>query len=211
MPAQPDLTMTTPAQLRRGAAAVLAVAAALLATPAFAQSETDRLRDALRNAIAQTRALEDQRAAMQARITDAERATAKAKEETDTARARIKKLEQENREAVQEFNERLNERDQTLDKWKSSYEEAANVARAKEAERAKLEGEANTFKASTKACVGRNSMLVKAGQDLLQRYKAVTVDDGFAAYERVFQFRRVELQNELQDTKDKFLDQKVTQ
>ena len=50
-----------------------------------------------------------------------------------------------------DFNDRLTERDESLEKWKSAYEEAANVARAKDAERAKFEGEATAFKVSTKA------------------------------------------------------------
>jgi chromosome segregation ATPase len=187
--------------------------AALFSTGAFAQSETDRLRDALRGAIAQARALEDQRAALQARLADAERREAAAKEAADAAKAQIEKIEKEHREAEEEFNRRLAENERTLEatleKWKSAYDEAATVARNENAAHAKFEGEANAFKASTKSCVSRNEALVKAGRDLVQRYKAVTMDSGIAAYEKMFQFTRVELQNQLQETTDKFLDQKV--
>jgi chromosome segregation ATPase len=183
--------------------------AAIVSTGAFAQSETDRLREALRSAIAQTRALEDQRTALQAQLAEANRDKTAMKAEADAARAEVRKIEDEHREAVDEFNQRLADRDQTLDKWKTAYEEAANVARAKDAERAKFEGEANTYKASTKSCVAKNDMLVKAGRDLVERYRSVTMDTGIAAYERMFQMRRVELQNELQDAHDRFLDQKV--
>ena len=61
-------------------------------------------------------------------------------------------IRKEQREAVEEFNKRLTERDETLEKWKAAYEQAATVARSKDAERAKFEGEANTYKASTKGC-----------------------------------------------------------
>jgi chromosome segregation ATPase len=184
-------------------------AAALLSTGAFAQSETDRLRDALRSAITQTRALEDQRTALQARLAEADRDKAALKADVEAARAQVKRIENEHREAVEEFNQRLTERDETLEKWKTAYEEAANVARAKDAERAKFEGEANAYKASTKSCVAKNDLLVKTGQELVQRYKMVAMDHGIAAYEKMFQFRRVELQNEVQDANDRFLDQKV--
>jgi hypothetical protein len=52
------------------------VAIAILASSgvAFAQSETDRLREALRQAIAQTRTLEDERNALQAKLAGADRA-----------------------------------------------------------------------------------------------------------------------------------------
>ncbi len=188
---------------------VVIAAATLLSGSAFAQSETDRLREALRSATMQTRALEDQRTALQAKLADADRDKAAAKAEIEAAKAQIKKIEKEHREAVDEFNQRLTERDQTLDKWKAAYEEAATVARSKDAERAKFESEATAYKASTKSCVAKNTLLVKAGKDLVQRYKEVTIGDTVVAREPVLELRRVELQNQLQDTYDKFLDQRA--
>lgn len=189
---------------------VMVIAAAMLVPVASrAQSETDRLREALRSATMQTRALEDQRAALQAKLADADRERAAAKAEIDVAKAQVKKVEKDHREAVEEFNERLAERDQALERWKAAYEEAATVARSKDAERAKFEGEASTYKASTKSCLAKNAKLVQAGRDLVQRYKQVTIGDTIVAREPVLELRRVELQNQLQDTYDKFLDQKA--
>jgi chromosome segregation ATPase len=190
---------------------IVAATIVLAPTVALADNETDRLREALRSATMQTRALEDQRTALQAKVAEAERATAKAREEVDVAKAEIKKIEKEHREAVEEFNQRLTERDQTLDKWKTAYEDAANVARAKDAERAKFEGEATAYKASTKSCVTKNGALVKAGREMVQRYRQVTLGDVIVAREPVTQLRRVELQNQIQDDGDKILDQKVNQ
>lgn len=188
---------------------LMAVVGALSSGTASAQSETDRLRDALRSATAQTRALEDQRTALQAKVADAERKTAEAKKEVDGLKAQLKKAEKEHRDAVEEFNQRLAERDDTLEKWKSAYEEAATVARSKDAERAKFEGEATAYKASTKSCVAKNTQLVKAGKDLVQRYRDVTIGEIVVAREPALGLRRVEIQNQLQETQDKFLDQKV--
>jgi len=195
--------------MRTSLCLIVIATATLVATGARADSETDKLREALRSATMQTRALEDQRAGLQARIAEAERATAAAKAEAAAAKAQVKKIEKEHREAVEQFNQRLAERDEALEKWKTAYEEAATVARDKDAERAKFEGEANTYKASTKSCVSKNGALVKAGQDLVQRYRAVTIGDTLVAHEPVLQFRRVEVQNQLQNDEDKFLDQKV--
>jgi chromosome segregation ATPase len=189
---------------------ILIATATLVTTSALADSETDKLREALRSATMQARALEDQRAALQAKIAEAERATAAAKADAEAAKAQVKKIEKEHRDAVAEFNQRLAERDETLEKWKTAYEEAATVARDKDAERAKFESEANTYKASTKSCATKNGALVKAGHDLVQRYRAVTIGDTIVAHEPVLQFRRVEVQNQLQNDEDKFLDQKVT-
>ncbi|MEW6639081.1 MAG: hypothetical protein AB1586_01155 [Pseudomonadota bacterium] len=197
--------------MRRALPLAALATATLMSSAAFAENETDRLREALRSATMQTRALEDQRTALQAKIADADREKAAMKAEIDAAKAQVKKIEKEHREAVDEFNHRLEERDQTLEKWKSAYEEAATVARSKDAERAKFESEAATYKASTKSCVAKNTLLVKAGKELVQRYKEVTIGDTIVAREPVLELRRVELQNQLQDTYDKFLDQKVTQ
>ncbi|MDH2385815.1 hypothetical protein [Bradyrhizobium sp. CER78] len=188
---------------------LMMVVGALSSGTAFAQSETDRLREALRSATAQTRALEDQRTAMQAKIADADREKAAAKKEVDDLKAQLKKADKEHREAVDEFNQRLAERDETLEKWKSAYEEAATVARSKDAERAKFEGEATAYKASTKSCIAKNTQLVKAGKEMVQRYKDLTIGEIVVSREPMIQQRRVEIQNQLQESQDKFLDQKV--
>ena len=67
---------------------------------AQADNEADRLRDALRSATAQTRQLEDERTALQAKVADAERAAAAAKQE-------VQKVRKEQREAIEQFNKRL--------------------------------------------------------------------------------------------------------
>jgi chromosome segregation ATPase len=176
---------------------------------AHADAETDRLREALRSATVQMRQLEDQRTALQAKVADAERQTAAAKAQVAAARAETRAAEKQYRDAVDEFNKRLAERDETLDKWKTAYEEAATVARDKDSARAKFEGEASAYKASTKNCVAKNDQLIKSGQDLLHRYQSVTIGDTIVAREPVLGFRRVEVQNAIQETNDKFLDQKA--
>lgn len=183
----------------------------LSTAPALADQETDRLREALRSATAQTRQLEDQRSALQARIADFEREKEAAKAQVAAARAEVREVKKQQREAVEEFNKRLAERDDTLEKWKAAYDEAATVARSKDAERAKFESEASAYKASTKGCVAKNSQMLKAGRQLLQEYKAVTIGDTIVAHEPMLGLRRVEIQNHIQDTNDKLLDQKVAQ
>jgi chromosome segregation ATPase len=188
----------------------LALVASLYGGAARADTETDKLREALRSATAQTRQLEDQRTALQAKVADAEKEKAALKAQVDAAKAEARQTEKQHREAVDEFNKRLAERDETLEKWKGAYEEAATVARSKDAERAKFEGEANTYKASLKGCQAKNTQMFKAGNELLHQYKAVTIGDAIVAREPVLGLRRVEIQNKLQDTCDKILDQKVT-
>ncbi|WP_426425305.1 hypothetical protein [Bradyrhizobium genosp. A] len=190
-------------------ASLALLSTALWSSAVRADTETDRLREALRSATAQARQLEDQRASLQAKVAEGDREKAAAKAQIDAAKAEVRQVEKQHREAVEEFNKRLTERDETLEKWKTAYEEAATVARTKDAERAKFEGEAAAYKASTKSCTAKNTLLVKAGRELAQRYKNVTIGDTIVAHEPALGLRRVEIQNELQTTNDKFLDQKV--
>jgi chromosome segregation ATPase len=191
--------------------ACLAVLASVfvLAAPAQAQSESDRLREALRSATAQTRSLEDQRTVLQAQIAEVTRARDALKAEVTAAKAQARKAEADYRAAVREFNDRLEERNQALEKWKDAYTEAAGVARTKDAERARFESESKAYKASTRACTLKNKELVTAGRELLQHYEGVTFGDQILAQEPWIGIRRVQIQNLLQDYGDKILNQKV--
>lgn len=188
---------------------VAAFVVALSGEGVQAQSETDRLREALRSATAQVRTMEDQRTALQAQIAEVTRARDALKSEVDAAKAKAKKADADYRVAVREFNDRLEERNQTLEKWKDAYTEAATVARTKDGERTKFEAESKAFKASTKACVLKNKELVKVGRELLARYEGVTFIDTAIASEPLIGIRRVQILNLLQEYGDKVLNQKV--
>ncbi|MES2194857.1 MAG: hypothetical protein V4517_10595 [Pseudomonadota bacterium] len=182
----------------------------LSSAAAHADTESDRLREALRTATAQSRSLEDQRAALQAKLAAIEQERDRLKKQNDAFRAQVKEAEQAYRQAVKDFNERLAERDESLEKWKSAYGEAATVARAKDAERVKFEGEAAALKVSNKACVAKNAQLVKVGQDIVRQYEEMNPMEKIWHHEPVLGLKRVEHQNAAQDFRDKILDQKVT-
>src|SRR5262249_26026772 len=154
-------------------------------------SDSDRLREALRSATAQARALEDQRAALQAKLTAAEQERDRLRKQNEGFRAQIKEAEQAYRQAVRDFNDRLAERDDALEKWKSAYGEAATVARAKDAERAKFEAEAATLKTSNQACEVKNTQLVKTAKDIVQQYEAMNPMEKIWDHDPVFGLKRV--------------------
>lgn len=181
----------------------------LTSTAVRADQESDRLREALRNATAQARTLEDQRAALQAKLTAAEQERDRLRKQNEAFRAQVKEAEQAYRQAVRDFNERLTERDESLEKWKTAYAEAATVARTKDAERAKFEGEAAAFKASTKACTAKNVQLVKVGEQIVRQYEEMSPFEKMLDHEPAFGLKRVEHQNAAQDFRDQILDQKV--
>ena len=57
--------------------------------------------------------------------------------------------------------------------------------------------------------IAKNTLLVKAGKEMVQRYKDLTIGEIVVSREPMIQQRRVEIQNQLQESQDKFLDQKV--
>jgi len=207
-----------------------ALAAAVLvwfpAGPAGADDDTEaKLRGALRGAIVQQRALEDQRAALQAQVAGAESRIAALEAEVA---ARPDPEEVARKEA--DYKERIADRDEalkaldkkvetlianiealsgTLEKWKAAYNEAAGVARAKEAARAKLAAEKEELTVRVNSCEANNVELFKVGSEILERYAAVGFGDVLKTREPFLGFKKVELQNLVQDYRDKLLDQQV--
>jgi conjugal transfer/entry exclusion protein len=174
---------------------------------AQAASELDRLRGALRTLTAQARTLEDQRAALQAQLNESNQEKERLNQQIGGYKAQVKESQDALQQAVDEFNRRLTERDENLDKWKAAYEEAATVARAKDAERGKFESEAATFKARTKACEAKNVQLMKVSNEILAGYRDLNLGDVLAIKEPMIGIRRVEHQNKVQDCRDRILDQ----
>ncbi len=146
---------------------------------------------------------------MQAQLSDATKQRDLLKKEVDAAKAAAKKADADYRQAVTDFNARLEERNQTLGKWKDAYEEAATVARAKDAERAKFESESKAYQAANKSCVAKNTQLVKVGQDMVAGYRDFTLMKVIGATEPLIGTGRVEHENNVQTYQDRILDQKV--
>lgn len=192
--------------LRLSTAAALAL---VISTAAHADQESDRLREALRSATAQARTAEDQRAAVQAKLTAAEQERDRLRKQNEAYRAQVKEAEQAYRQAVKDFNERIAERDDSLEKWKAAYGEAASVARTKDAERTRFEGEATTWKASAKACEAKNVRLVKIADDVVRQYERMDPFEKVLDHDPVFGLKRVEHQNAAQDFRDKIIEQKA--
>jgi septal ring factor EnvC (AmiA/AmiB activator) len=173
------------------------------------ESETDRLRDALRDALQQQRSLEDQRTTLQAQLTDMTRDRDRLSHDIDTYKARIKSLQTAYNTAVTEFNQHLEERNQVLEKWKAAYEDAADVARAKDAERAKYQAEATAYDAANKVCRDKNAKLVRVSSDILAGYRQLNMWKVLAAREPVIGYGGVAHESQVQAYLDRILDQKV--
>lgn len=189
----------------------LVVVAALLPVDAQAQaqSEIDRLREALRGLTIQLRTLEDQRVAIQAKLTESDRERQRANQLAESLKKQLKDAQDAQQQAIQEFNQRLTERDEALEKWKTAYNQAAEVAREKNSQATKFEAESVTYKARTKSCEAKNAELLKISNEILAGYRdrnlVITNDvqgpligPGLIAH-----------QNRTQDFRDRILDQDV--
>jgi chromosome segregation ATPase len=173
------------------------------------ESETDRLRDALRDALQQARGLQDQVATVQAQLTDMTRDRDRLSRDDDAAHARIKALQKSYNIAVTEFNQRLEERNKVLEKWRSAYEDAADVARAKDAERAKFQASSEAFEADDKVCHTKNAKLVKISNDILAGYNKLDMWRVLEAREPMIGYGGVVHETQVQTYLDQILDQRV--
>jgi chromosome segregation ATPase len=194
----------------------LAILIALPLRMVHADADTEtRLRDALRNAITQQRAAEDERAALLAKQSESDK-------QIEALRAQVDELTKAGETAkksgpeMDELNHRLSAQteqlevlNQTLEKWKAAYNEAASVARAKEGERAKLATDVEGLTQRATNCETKNAELFKVGNEILGRYANVSFGDVIAGREPFIGIKRVELQNLVQDYQGKLLDQKA--
>lgn len=196
-------------------AAFLAVPV-LLAGAARADDATEaRLRDALRQAITQQRSMEDELARLKAKSAQDDKLIETLKAQPPKAAAAPDTAILERMEA--EFNRRLASQQETiaragetLEKWKSAYEQAASMARTKEAERMQLAAQTEGLTQRATACEAKNAKLLEAANEVLDRLKAISVAEAMAAHEPFVGMKRVELQNLAQDAEDKLLDQKAS-
>jgi chromosome segregation ATPase len=170
--------------------------------------EDARLREALRNAIGQARALEDERNRLQARVTKAEADATKLKADNTDLSAKLKESRDKRKEERELFEKLLIERDETLEKWKSAYEEAANVARAKESERAKLDAEVKTLTPALEASRKRNAELQEIAREILRKYEDFGLREALSRAEPVFGLGKVRAESNAQEYRNKVLDRK---
>lgn len=216
--------------VRRHAAALSTAFAVLLALGGSATAQSDletRLREALRSATTQVRALEDERAQLMAKQAQLEsenetlKAQTKSSGGSDGKRvAELEKLfnerEQAYAAAVDEFNVRLQqERDQavriqeTALKLKGALEEANAQAHQREADLKQASDHAERQKTRAEACEAHNQQLFLVGNEILDRYRDVGISDVLAAREPFIGLKRVELENLMQDFEDHLLDNQV--
>jgi chromosome segregation ATPase len=219
-------------KLRRARA--LAIATALwLALPSLASAQSAdvvRLRDALRDATAELRALQDQTSSLttqkdqavkerddlRAQLKDATDKLAAAKgqvghaavdraEGGDRSDALARQTEQQLRASQDEL---AKVRD-TLAKWKEAYNEAAGVAKAQASQNKLAQQERDGAQQQLASCVEKNRTLLRLGNEALDLYQNKDFIDALKQEDPVLQLKRAEIENVIQDAQDHLLEQKV--
>jgi len=198
--------------VRRSSALLGAVAVALVAGPSGAGSAENptetRLREALRSAQTQLRALEDERAKWQE--TEAE-----LRKELEAAKKEVAPAPKHgpSERAVWLLNRRIAEQEsaaaglkESLAKCESASREASSAARLSDAERARLKAEAAALGARLAASERKNEKMFAIGKEIIDWVSNIGAR---VESEPVLGLRRVELENIAQDYDDKLLEERV--
>jgi chromosome segregation ATPase len=177
---------------------------------------TVRLRDMLRTTILQLRQSQADNATLQAAQAES---AAKQKDLNDKLEAITKQTAADKEAAdktIDDLKAHLADQDtqiaqlkDTLTKWQDGYRKAADIANAKEAERAKLATQVILLQRKVDDREAKNAELFRIGNDILTRYERFGLGTALAAREPFVGITRVKLENQVQDYQDKLLDQKI--
>lgn len=96
-----------------------------------------------------------------------------------------------------------------LDKWKKGYNQVAELAKAKEAQRAKFEAEKIQLQRRVDDQKVKNNAMFKLGNEILDRYKSFGLGDALTAREPFIGTTRIKFENLIQDYSDGLEDQKI--
>jgi hypothetical protein len=184
---------------------------------------TIKLRAQLREVMLQVRAAQTATANAQAEKIAADQKNAELEEknkslETRTAtlikQAAIDKTASD--KSIETLETKLAEREQrlvqfqeALEKWKAGYQKAAEVARIKEDERAKLSSELVSTKLTLADRERKNIALFNVSNEILDRYEGYSLGKALSAREPFIGTTRVKVETLVQGYKDKILDNRI--
>lgn len=192
----------------------------LLAAPPADPNQ--RLRDTLKNTMLQLRAVETERATLQANQLVNE---AKIKELTAEVEKLNKQIAKLTKEAIAEQEAAKNEIDalktkqeaqekqitqlnEALEKWKAGYNDVVKIAKEREALRAKAASKAVVAERRLAERERQNLELYTTGREVLDRLAGFSLGTALTAREPFAGVTKVKLQNLVQDYADKLQDNK---
>jgi len=204
-------------------ALILLLSAVTLHAQQGAPTAESRMRDALKRIMLQLRDSETARATAQAAQTEAEtknkELTAKVDELNKKVAAQIKqsiadkdasdKLAAGLNTTVAARDKEVAQLKDALGKWKEGYQKAAEVARAKETERAEMAGKVIIMERRVAEADRKNAAMYQAGIEILDRYEKFGLGTALRAREPFVGTMRVKFQNWIQDYGDNLDAQRI--
>jgi chromosome segregation ATPase len=198
------------------AATVLALAARH--AQADEHTNEDRLRDALRQAVTQMRAAQDQAAQATADAQKAQSAQAAVQAQLDAANAQLASLKgkpaapaadvQAMQEALKSYQAQSAQMQQALAKWQAAYNTAAGVARTKDEESQRATAGLQADVKALDTCKAENVKLIDTAESILHLYQTQSFRSILLrSYEPIIGSAKVTLENTVQDYDDRIHDQ----
>ncbi len=207
---------------RRFISLIPAVLAALSTFPLLAQETNPaeammkRMRETLRSTMIQLQTAQGEVATMQAKqveheneIADLKARLTKLTKQADADKAAAEKTASELNAKIANQAQELASVNQSLEKWKAGYKQAAEVANATEARRASLAEKVILLDREVAEMKRRNRELYRLGSEILGRYENFGLGRAIAAREPFTGITRVKLETLAQDYADQLTAQKL--
>ncbi len=205
----------------------------LAARPALAQDQTteDKLREALRRSTVDLRALQDSQAQLQADRDSATKQRDALQQQVADLQAKLAAQPQPGApgappgpDQAAGLQDALRQAQAALDaarrdnaalsasnaKWQAAYQQAAGIAREKDAEAKQLAANLQTATKADQASYDANQKLALLAKDILHLYRTQSFRRLLlGSYEPVLGFKEVELENLVQDYDDRIYDLRI--
>jgi len=187
---------------------------------AFAADQSDaaekRLRETLRGTMLQLRTAETDKAALLASKTELETTNKTLTASLDKLAKEAAEAKEASAKSIEDLTKKGAAQDQEIEKlkrdlaeWKAGFQKAADIARTKEAERAKLAQEGIELRRVVADRETKNLALFRLGNEILVRYENFGLGSALAAREPFVGTARVKLQNLVQGYQDKLQSQRA--
>lgn len=175
-----------------------------------------KLREALRTMALQLRTAQTENAELQAYKTRSEAEIAGLTARVETLTKQANEEQQSSKKTIGELTQR-NEQlatagarlEEALQKWKAAYHKAAEFARQKETERAKLADEKTVLQAKVRDHKAQNLELFRTASEILTRYEEFSLGKALKAREPFTGIARSRLEMQVQEYRDKVEDQRL--
>lgn len=191
----------------------------LWAAPATAQQDDPeaRLRTALRSATVQLRQLQDQNAVLLAKQAQDQRDHLDLTQKLAADEQELSQLRQQTQSTQDALTQKLQSASAAADternnlaKLQAAYNDTTQAARARDAEANHLEATLVETRKRALSCEAKNGELYKLGIEALDLFDHKGIFDVLTTGEPITKLKRVEMENLVQDKRDKMLENRIT-